>query len=104
MGRYKRAHSWLEDFSIVLRPDAIRSMRRNPEFDVFTGSKLLAGLLIGAVSALAGGVVGILAGPERLSRVWPTCVGLLVVGPAMWVTIDRSTRAMFGASIAYLAG
>lgn len=104
MGRSKRGDSWLEDFSIVLRPDAIRSMRRNPEFDVFTGSKLLAGLWISAVAALAGAMGGMLVGPELLGRVWPTFVGLLVVGPALWVAIDRSTRAMFGASIAYLAG
>ena len=42
MGRSKREDRWLEDFSIVLRPDAIRSMRRRTEFDVFTGSKFLA--------------------------------------------------------------
>ena len=104
VSRPKHADSWLEDFSIVLRPDAIGSMRRNPEFDFFTGSKLLAGLWISAVAALAGAVGGMLAGPELFSRVWPTFVGLLVVGPVLWVAIDRSTRAMFGASIAYLTG
>ena len=104
MGRSKHAANWLEDFSIVLQPDAIRSMRNNPEFDVFTGSKLLAGLWIAAVAALAGAVGGMLAGPELLSRVWPTFVGALFVGPLLWVTIDRATRAMFGASIAFLTG
>jgi len=104
VGRAKQGESWLEDFSIVLRPDAIRSMRQNPEFDVFTGSKLLAGLWISVVAALAGAVGGMLAGPELLSRVWPTFVGLLVVGPLLWVAIDRATRAMFGASIAFLIG
>ena len=104
MGRAKQGESWLEDFSIVLRPDAIRSMRQNPEFDVFTGSKLLAGLWISVIAALAGALGGMLAGPELLSRVWPTFVGLLVVGPLLWVAIDRATRAMFGASIAYLTG
>jgi Tfp pilus assembly protein PilF len=104
MGRSNREDSWLEDFSIVLRPDAIRSMRRKPEFDVFTGSKFLAGLWIAVVAALAGAVGGMLAGPELLTRVWPTFVGLLVAGPAIWVTIDRSTRAILGASIAHLTG
>ena len=104
MRRPKQGESWLEDFSIVLRPDAIRSIRNNPEFDVFTGSKLLAGLWISAVAALAGAVSGMLAGPELLGRVWPTFVGLLIVGPLLWVAIDRATRAMFGASIAFLTG
>ena len=104
MARSKREDSWLEDFSIVLRPDAIRRMRRNPEFDVFTGSKVLAGLWVAAVAGLAGAVGGMVAGPEFLKRVWPTFVGLLIVGPAMWIAIDRSTRALFGASIAFLAG
>ena len=104
MGRAQRTDSWLEDFSIVLRPDVIRSMRRRPEFEVFTGSKVLAGLWIAAVAALAGAIGGMLAGPELLARVWPTFVGLLFVGPALWVAIHRLTRAMFGAPIAYLAG
>jgi tetratricopeptide (TPR) repeat protein len=104
MGPRRSEDSWLEDFSILLRPDAIRSMRRKPEFDVFTGSKVSAGLWIAAVAALAGAVGGMLAGPELLTRVWPTFVGLLVVGPALWVAIDRSTRAVFGAQIAYLTG
>lgn len=104
MGRLRSEDSWLEDFSILLRPDVIRSMRRKPDFDVFTGSKVLAGLWIAAVAALAGAVGGMLVGPELLTRVWPTFVGLLVVGPALWVAIDRSTRAMFEAPIAYLTG
>jgi hypothetical protein len=104
MGPRRSEDSWLEDFSILLRPDAIRSMRRKPEFDVFTGSKVSAGLWIAAVAALAGAVGGMLAGPELLTRVWPTFVGLLVVGPALWVATDRSTRAVFGAQIAYRDG
>lgn len=104
MARATRYDSWLEDFSIVLQPDAIRTLRRGPEFEVFTGSKVLAGLWIAAVAALAGALGGVLAGPEMLSRVWPTFAGLLVVGPAMWIGVDRLTRAMFGAAIAYLAG
>ena len=104
MGRSRDEDSWLEDFSIVLRPDAIRSLRRKPGFEVFTGSKIAAGLWIAAVAALAGAVGGVLAGPELLKRVWPTFVGLMVVGPILWVVIDRSTRAIFGAPIAFLAG
>ena len=98
------ADRWLDDFSIVLRPDAIRRMRRNPEFEVFAGSKVLAGLWLAAVAALTGAFAGMLAGPEFLTRVWPTFVGLLVAGPAIWLAIHRSTRAIFGAPIAYLAG
>ena len=67
MGRAKQGESWLEDFSIVLRPDAIRSMRQNPEFDVFTGSKLLAGLWISVIAALAGALGGMLAAVLVLS-------------------------------------
>jgi|GEM_PF-5402514 len=104
MGRSRDEDGWLEDFSIVLRPDVIRSTLRKPGFEVFTGSKVLAGFWLAAVAATAGALAGIGAGPELLSRVWPTFVVLLIVGPAMWVAVDRSTRAMFGASIAYLAG
>ena len=82
MGSSRDEDSWLEDFSIILRPDAIRSMRRRPEFEVFTGSKLLAGLWLTVVAALAGALGGLLAGPELLTRVWPTFLGVLIVGPA----------------------
>lgn len=104
MGGGRGEDSWLEDFSILLRADVIRSLRREPRFEVFTGSKALAGLWLAAVAALAGAAGGLFAGPELLTHVWPTFVGLLVVGPVMWVAIDRSTRAMFGAPVAYLAG
>jgi Tfp pilus assembly protein PilF len=104
MGRSRDRESWLEDFSIVLRPDVIRSTLRKPDFEVFAGSKVLAGLWLAAIAASAGALAGACAGPEFLSRVWPAFVGLVVVGPAMWVAVDRSTRAMFGAPIAYLAG
>src|SRR5687768_3201305 len=104
MGRSTDEDSWLEDFSIVVRPDVIRSTQRKPGFEVFTGSKVLAALWLIAVAGSAGGLAAVCAGPELLSRVWPSFVGLLMVGPAMWVAIDRSTRAMFGAPIAYLAG
>jgi tetratricopeptide (TPR) repeat protein len=95
---------WLEDFSILLRPDAIRSLRRNPEFEVFTGSKMLAGLWLAVVAAAAGAVGGVVVGPESLRRIWPAFLGVLFVGPLLWIAIDRSTRAMFGAPIAFLAG
>src|SRR5262245_11074398 len=84
MGRSSDEDRWLEDFSIVLRPDVIRSTLRKPGFEVFAGSKLLAGLWLMAIAAAAGALAGMCAGPESLSRVWPTFVGLLVVGPAMW--------------------
>ena len=104
MARSGKADDWLEDFSIILRSDAIRRMRRKPEFEVFTGSKILAGLWIAIVAALAGAFGGMLVGPELLPRIWPTFVGALIVGPIIWIAIDRSTRALFGAPIAYLTG
>lgn len=104
MARSVDHDSWLEDFSIILRPEAIQRIRRRPEFEIFTGSKVLAGLWIAGVATLAGALGGVIAGPELLTRVWPSFVGLLVLGPAIWVALHRLTRSTFGGPIAYLAG
>jgi len=64
MGRSRIEDGWLEDFSIVLRPDAIRSLQRKPGFEVFAGSKVLADLWLAAVAASAGALAGMCAGPD----------------------------------------
>ena len=48
---------WLGDFSLVLSKEHFRSVRRDQQYEVFSGSKPLAFLWLVVVAA-AGGVLG----------------------------------------------
>jgi tetratricopeptide (TPR) repeat protein len=48
---------WLDDFSLVLSKPHFRSVRRDPEYEVFSGSKPLAFLWL-VIAAVAGGALG----------------------------------------------
>jgi Tfp pilus assembly protein PilF len=70
---------WLEDFSLVLKSDAIHSLRRKPEFEAFTGSKaaVFPGLV---VSSIAGGALGgILVSSSLWSAWWQVMLWLLAL-------------------------
>jgi hypothetical protein len=51
---------WLDDFSLVLSRDHLRSARRDPQYEVFSGSKPLAFLWLVVVAAAGGAFGGML--------------------------------------------
>ncbi len=95
---------WLDDFSFVLSKDHFRSARLDREYEVFSGSKLLAFLWL-VVAAAAGGAFGGTMVSGALWGPWwqvPAWIAALVVAS---IAAVRPTRAVFGPGpIGFMAG
>ncbi len=94
---------WLSDFSFVLSKDHFRSVRRDPEFEVFSGSKPLA-LLWLAVAAAAGGALGGTLVSGALWAPWwqvPMWTAALV---ATAIAVYWPTFALSGPPLSFMAG
>jgi len=95
--------SWVEDFSIVLRRDAIRSIRGSPGYEVFIGSKLAVSLWLGIVALAAGALGGVLVSGALWTAFYYIVgwiAGVTLISIAVW----RLTNAWAGAAIRFLAG
>ena len=94
---------WLGDFSLVLSREHFRSVRRDREYEVFSGSKPLAFLWL-VVAAVAGGalggtlVSGALWGPWWQVPVW---IAVLV---AASIAVVWPTLAVSGQPLGFMAG
>ena len=71
---------WLGDFSFVLSRDHFRSVRRDREYEVFSGSKPLAFLWLVVVAAAGGALGGTLVSGALWGPWWqvPAWIAALV--------------------------
>ena len=94
---------WLGDFSLVFSKDHFRSVRRDRQYEVFSGSKPLAFLWL-VVAAAAGGalggtlVSGALWGPWWLVPAWITAL------VAVAIAVVRPILALFPGPLGFMAG
>src|SRR5690242_13282057 len=94
---------WLGDFSLVLSREHFGSVRRDQQYEVFSGSKPLAFLWL-IVAAAAGGVLGGTLVSGALWAPWwqvPAWIAILVVASiaAYW-----TARALLGQPLGFMAG
>jgi hypothetical protein len=96
----RERHNWLDNFAFVIEADEIRRLRRNPEYDAFTGSKWLALPWLIAVAAVAGALGGLSVSGAVWSVWWqvilPPLALLLFYGSAYALTLRVSGRAIGG--------
>ena len=94
---------WLGDFSLVLSKDHLRSVRRDPQYEVFSGSKPLALLWLVVVAAAGGALGGTLVSGALWGPWWqvPAWIAALV---ATAIAVYRLAIAVFGQPLGFLAG
>lgn len=95
--------TWLGDFSHVLSKDHFRSVRRDPEYEVFSGSKPLAFLWLVVATAAGGALGGTLVSGALWGPWWqvPAWIAVLV---AMAVAVYRAALVLFGQPLGFMAG
>ena len=96
-------HNWLDNYAFVLEADELRRLRRNPDYDAFTGSKWLALPWLITVAAIAGAFGGLSVSAALWSAWWQVILlplGLL----AFFVASYSLTLRVSGRSIAGLVG
>ena len=103
MGAESDRYDWIEDFSILITRRGIQSLSRDPDFEVYAGSKLLASLWLAAVAGIAGALGGLLVSGALWSFLLYPLVWLLVVA-AVWVIVWQVTVRFAGSAVAFLAG
>ena len=94
---------WLEDFSFILQPKAVLRLRREPEYEYFSGSKYRALPWLAVVAAAFGALGGLLASGTVWSHWWLPAAWLpvtaLVFAAMLWLS-----RAMVAKPMLFLAG
>jgi hypothetical protein len=70
---------WLSDFSLVLSREHFRSVRRDPEYEVFSGSKPLALLWLVVVAAVGGALGGTLVSGALWGPWWQVPAWIVVL-------------------------
>jgi tetratricopeptide (TPR) repeat protein len=95
--------TWLGDFSLVLAKNHLQSVRRDREYEVFSGSKPLAWLWLVVVTTAGGALGGTLVSGALWGPWWqvPAWVAALV---AASIILAWPARAMFGDPLGFLAG
>ena len=94
---------WLSDFSFVLSKDHFRSVRRDPEYEVFSGSKSRAFLCL-VVMAAAGGAFGGTLVSGALWGPWWQVPAWIVALVATAFAVYRLALALFGPPLGFLVG
>jgi hypothetical protein len=94
---------WLGDFSFVLSRDHFRSVRRDPQYEVFSGSKPLAFLWLVVVAAAGGALGGTLVSGALWGPWWqvPAWIATLVATTAIAVP---PTLALSGQPLGFMVG
>jgi tetratricopeptide (TPR) repeat protein len=95
---------WLGDFSLVLSKDHFRSVRRDPQYEVFSGSKPLAFLWLVAAAAAGGALGGTLVSGALWGPWWqvPAWIAALV---ATAIAVYWTARAFSGPGpLGFMAG
>jgi fatty acid desaturase len=102
MGAKYDNNSWIYNFSLVLTRSAMRSFRRDPEFDVIAGSKARAALWLAIVAAASGAFGGMLVS----GALWRSLLQLplwLVAFIVLCIVVRRATLALSSAYLASLS-
>ena len=99
----RERHDWLDNFAFVIEANELRRLRRNPEYDAFTGSKWLALPWLIVVAAVAGAFGG-LAVSGALWSVWWQVVLLPLGLLAFFVAAYALTMRVSGRAISGLVG
>ncbi len=99
----REREDWLGDFSLVLSKDHLRSARRDPKFEVFSGSKLLAFLWLIAAATAGGALGGTLVSGALWGPWWqvPTWIAAFLAASAI---VYWTARALFGPPLDFMAG
>jgi Tfp pilus assembly protein PilF len=94
---------WLGDFSLGLAKNHLQSIRRDREYEVFSGSKPLAWLWLVVLAAAGGALGGTLVSGALWGPWWqvPAWVAALVVTS---IALVWPTRAMFGDPLGFMTG
>jgi hypothetical protein len=94
---------WLGDFSLVLSKDHLRSLRRDPQYEVFSGSKPLSFLWLIVAGAAGGALGGTLVSGALWGPWWqvPAWIAALV---ATAIAVVRPTLALSGQPLGFMAG
>lgn len=94
---------WLSDFSFVLSKDHFRSVRRDPEYEVFSGSKPRAFFSLMLAAGAGGAFGGTLVSGALWGPWWqvPTWIAALV---ATAIAVYRAALAFFGPPLGFMAG
>jgi len=94
---------WLGDFSLVLSKDHVRSVRRDPQYEAFSGSKPLALLWLVVVAAAGGALGGTLVSDALWGPWWqvPAWIAALV---ATAIAVRLPTIALSGQPLGFMAG
>jgi tetratricopeptide (TPR) repeat protein len=95
--------AWLGDFSLVLSRDHLRSVRRDPQYEVFSGSKPLSFLWLVVAGAAGGALGGTLVSGALWGTWWqvPAWIAALV---ATAIAVVRPTLAFSGQPLGFMAG
>src|ERR1700752_4205462 len=99
----REKYDWLEDFSILLTRHGIRSLSRDPDLELYDGSKLLASGWLAAVAGIAGALGGlVVSGALWAFLLYPAIwlVAVIVVSIIAWQVTNR----LAGRAAAFLAG
>ena len=94
---------WLGDFSFVLSRDHFRSVRRNPDYEVFTGSKPVSFLCLVMAAAWGGAFGGTLVSGALWRPWWQVPVWIIALVPAA-ITFYWTGRALSGPPVDFMAG
>jgi tetratricopeptide (TPR) repeat protein len=103
MGSEADKFDWIEDFSILITRQGIRSLSRDPDLELFTGSKLLASLWLAVVAGMAGMAGGLLVSRGLWAFLLYPAAWLVAVVAAS-ILVWQVTRRLAGSAVAFLAG
>ena len=95
--------TWLGDFSFVLSRDHFRSVRRDPQYEVFSGSKPLAFVWLVVVAAAGGALGGTLVSGALWGPWWQVPAWIAILG-ATAIAVYWPTLALSGQPLSFMAG
>jgi tetratricopeptide (TPR) repeat protein len=94
---------WLGDFSLVLTTDHLASVRHDPGYETFSGSKPLAVLWLAVVAAAGGALGGTLVSGALWGPWWQVPAWIATVAVTA-IAVSRPTRALCGQLLSFMAG
>lgn len=103
MARGRGGDGWLNDYSYIPDKQTFRHARANPDFEVFTGPKLLAILWLALVAMWAGALGGTLVSGALWSVWWRVALWIALAIASFWAA-RRAALAVSGQPIAFYTG